>query len=54
MHTDQSKNIVNKTVVQQQKAQHASKPNEQGNLYVASHIKIHDPETKQVFVSQRG
>jgi len=28
------------------------KPNEQGNLYVRGHIKIFDPETKEVFIDK--
>lgn len=31
-----------------------SKPNEHGGFYFSSHIKISDPNTKQVFVQKRG
>ena len=31
-----------------------SQPNEQGNLHIQGHIKIFDPETKEVFVDKRN
>lgn len=31
-----------------------SKPNELGYLYISTHLKIHDPNTKEVFVQKRG
>jgi hypothetical protein len=30
------------------------KPNEQTGIAVSTHVKIHDPNTKQVFVQRRG
>lgn len=30
------------------------KPNENNGVYLSSHIKIHDPNTKQVFVQKRA
>ena len=30
------------------------KPDEMGGFYFSSHIKISDPNTKEVFVQQRG
>jgi hypothetical protein len=30
------------------------KPNDQGKIIVQAHIKIHDPETKTVFVEGRA
>ena len=35
------------------KQQYGKQPDESGKLYVAGHIRIYDPETNQVFVSQR-
>lgn len=31
-----------------------SQPNEQGNLHIQGHIKIFDPETKEVFIDKRN
>lgn len=31
-----------------------SKPNEQGNISIQGHIKIYDPQTKEVFVNKRN
>jgi hypothetical protein len=31
-----------------------SKPNEHGGFYFSSHLKIFDPNTKQVLVQKRG
>lgn len=30
------------------------KPDEQGGVYVQAHVRIHDPETKQVHLDQRA
>ena len=30
------------------------KPDEQGSVYVQAHVRIHDPETKQVHLDQRA
>lgn len=30
------------------------KPNEHAGFYFSSHLKIHDPNTKEVLVKQRG
>lgn len=30
------------------------KPNEHGGFYFSSHLKISDPNTKEVFVQKRG
>lgn len=32
----------------------SNKPNENNGVYVSSHIKIFDPETKEVFVQKRA
>lgn len=32
----------------------SKKPNETAGFYIQSHIKISDPESGEVFVSQRG
>jgi len=32
----------------------SSKPNENNGVYVSSHIKIFDPNTKEVFVQKRA
>lgn len=42
-----------RSTCQVSKQQHGKQPDESGNLYVAGHIRIYDPETNQVFVSQR-
>jgi len=34
--------------------QQSSKPNETGNITITGHIKIHDPESKQVYVDKRN
>lgn len=34
--------------------QNSSTPNDMGNIKIQGHIKIHDPETKQVFVNKRN
>ena len=31
-----------------------TKPDEKGGVHVEGHIKIFDPETKEVYVSKRG
>lgn len=42
------------TNTNQQPAQPVKKPDELGGIYVQGHIKIHDPETKEVFVDKRN
>ena len=32
----------------------ATKPNETGSVYVESFVKIHDPNTKEVYVEKRA
>lgn len=38
----------------EQQIQQVSRPNEQGQLIVQGHIKIFDPNTKQVYVEKRA
>jgi len=38
----------------QQEIPPVSKPNEQGNIRIQGHIKIFDPETKEVFIDKRN
>jgi hypothetical protein len=38
----------------QQEIPPVSKPNEQGNISIQGHIKIFDPETKEVFIDKRN
>lgn len=45
--TDESKTEPNKL-------QPESKPNEHGGFYFSSHLRITDPNTKEVLVQQRG
>jgi hypothetical protein len=39
---------------QQQQAKKPAKPNESGTFYVEDHLKIFDPESKQVHLETRG
>ena len=39
---------------QQVKSQPEKKPDEKGGIYLQGHIKIFDPETKEVFVNGRA
>jgi hypothetical protein len=38
----------------EQQIQQVSRPNEQGQLIVQGHVKIFDPNTKQVYVEKRA
>jgi hypothetical protein len=44
----------NKNLENQVKVEPEAKPNEQGNVRLQGHIKIFDPETKEVFVDKRN
>lgn len=46
-----NKSIPTKQEVRENKE---TKPNEQGGFYFSSHLKIVDPNTKQVLVQKRG
>ena len=48
MNADKSKPIDQKNVAPRKK------PDEQTGIYVSSHLKIFDPNTKEVLVQQRG
>lgn len=39
---------------QTQASVETKKPNENNGVYFSSHIKIHDPNTKEVFVQKRA
>ena len=49
MNNQDNKNQVNKTEKQPEK-----KPNEQGSVRIQGHIKIFDPNTKEVFIDKRN
>jgi len=38
----------------EQQIQQVSRPNEQGQLILQGHVKIFDPNTKQVYVEKRA
>lgn len=38
----------------EQQVQQVSRPNEQGQLILQGHVKIFDPNTKQVYVEKRA
>lgn len=44
----------NKSINNNQEKTPAPKPNETGGVYVSSHLKIYDPNTKEVLVQKRG
>ena len=44
----------NKMTENQQISTEQTQPNEQGNLHIQGHIKIFDPETKEVFIDKRN
>jgi hypothetical protein len=44
----------NKMIENQQQITQNSQPNEQGSLNIQGHIKIFDPETKEVFIDKRN
>ena len=44
----------NKMTENQQQIPQQSKPNEQAGLHIQGHIKIFDPETKEVFIDKRN
>lgn len=45
---------INTNKEDKQPAQTAKKPDELGGIYLEGHIKIFDPETKEVFVNGRA
>lgn len=47
-------NTQQKPLIQQPAPQQARKPNEKGNVTVQAHMKIFDPQTKQVYVEGRA
>ena len=47
-------NNVDKTQIDPQKVETNKKPNETGGVYFSSHVKIFDPNTKEVLVQKRG
>jgi hypothetical protein len=50
-----NKSIGQKSEVEDKKPDEKSKkPNENNGVYVSSHIKIFDPNTKEVFVQKRA
>lgn len=50
-----NKSIMQKTENSKSTEQNkANKPNEVGGIYFSSHIKIYDPNTKEVYVQKRA
>ena len=47
-------NIVEEAKTEPNKVQPESKPNEHSGFYFSSHLRITDPNTKEVLVQQRG
>jgi hypothetical protein len=47
-------NNVNKTKIDPKKVETSKKPNETGGVYFSSHVKIFDPNTKEVLLQKRG
>jgi hypothetical protein len=47
-------NNVDKTKIDPKKVETNKKPNETGGVYFSSHVKIFDPNTKEVLVQKRG
>lgn len=47
-------NTQQKPTVQQPAPQQAKNPNDKGNVVVHAHMKIFDPQTKQVYVEGRA
>lgn len=52
--------MINKSIGQNQEVEDkkvdekSRKPNENNGVYVSSHIKIFDPNTKEIFVQKRA
>lgn len=51
MRQEEPKIMLEKT---QENTQETQKPNEQGGFHIEGHIKIFDPETKEVFIDKRN
>lgn len=47
-------NDKNSEIKENQQKKPETKPNEHGGFYFSSHVKIFDPNTKQVLVQKRG
>lgn len=50
-----NKSIGNKSQINDEKAEpKQKKPDEKSGVYFSSHVKIYDPNTKEVFVQKRA
>ena len=47
-------NNVDKAKTDPKKVEQTKKPNETGGVYFSSHVKIFDPNTKEVFLNKRA
>jgi hypothetical protein len=50
-----NKSIGNKSEIKDKKEEvKENKPNEKSGVYFSSHVKIYDPNTKEIFVQKRA